>query len=220
MISYCMAIKDRAEQLAATLPLTLANMEPDDELCILDYGSWNQKDLKEVLCDFQDHRITASRYESLYWRVAHAKNMAHMMSSFEILCNLDADNWVGPGFSKKLHEIVEGDVIARPVPRTDRRAGSDGRIAMTRQLFGLLGGYDERMERWGYDASDIKARAEEAGARLVDIEVEDFIDHEDSLRDSRGLSTHNARFFKSNMAKRIVNPNGDRYGQGNLVPLL
>jgi hypothetical protein len=215
-----MAIKDRAEHLAITLPLTLAHMEADDELNIIDYGSGNRNELKAVLTEWPDSRINASRYETIYWRVAHAKNLAHMMATHRILCNLDADNWVRPGFSLMLSNLVDGDRMARPVQRTDRRAGGDGRIAMTREAFTILGGYDERMERWGYDASDIKARAEAAGMTLMDITVDEFMDHDDNLRDSRGLSTYNARFLKNNLATGLVNPNAGRYGQGNLVPIL
>ena len=68
--------------------------------------------------------------------MAHAKNMAHRLGIIEgadILCNLDADNFTGPGFASYIAEQMQaGDRScgptetnpARSATRRDATAGS------------------------------------------------------------------------------------------------
>lgn len=219
MISYCTTLKDRIEHLVQTLPKTVAAMTPTDELIIMDYGSASpdvvRARVKEVAAG--DRRVFLYRYETRYWRVAHAKNITHRMGINHILCNLDADNWITEGFSEYLRENVNDDLIVAARPRIDRRSGSDGRIALTDSLFNRIGGYDERMEVWGCDATDLKCRACRTGAATKFVQIEEFLDHDDGLRN---VTEYNVQFLMDNNAKYAINPNHGSYGLTNIRRVL
>lgn len=219
MISYCTTLKDRTDHLAETLPKTMEGMAPTDELIILDYGSKSPDQVRKVVHELAgaDRRVSLYRYETRYWRVAHAKNVAHRMGIHHILCNLDADNWVPAGFSAFLCETVNDKTIVAGSPRKDRRSGSDGRIAITDELFNKIGGYDLRMEVWGCDATDLKIRAARAGAVMRFVQVDEFLDHDDSLRE---ISDYNIQFLMDNNANAAVNPNLGEYGLINVRRVL
>ncbi len=102
------------------------------------------------------------------FRMAHAKNVAHRLATAEIVCNLDADNFLGAGFAEFLMETFSPE--KRIFVRSPLRGGSGGRIAFWKRDFFALGGYDERMSSgWGFEDKDIIARACLAGARGVVI---------------------------------------------------
>lgn len=219
MISYCTALKDRIEHLVQTLPKTMAAMTPTDELVIMDYGSKSPDKVRHEVRRVTegDSRVSLYRYETRYWRVGHAKNITHRMGLNHVLCNLDADNWVTEGFSNYLRETVDAKTIVAARPRSDRRSGSDGRIAITDELFHTIGGYDERMEVWGCDATDLKIRAARAGAVTRFVQIDEFLDHGDELRD---VSEYNVQFLMDNNAKYTINPNHGPYGLKNIRRVL
>ena len=106
----------RAHHLKHTLPRNLADSvdwaRPDAvEFVVLDYSS--PDDLAEWITT--DPRLTpyldagilkfARSTGQTHFRHSHAKNMAHALATGDFVCNVDADNFVGFGFTEYLRAV-------------------------------------------------------------------------------------------------------------------
>lgn len=168
-------------------------------------------DAKFVVVDYGDTGELGTFFRTSYWpgilragqltvyndpyadvfRMAHAKNMAHrcgILEGADILVNLDADNFTGPGFASAIAEQFNADhnvflwakMIRGVLPR-----GIHGRIAVTRHAFLNAGGYDEKYDIWGPDDKDFNARLTRLGYEPREIDVrflERGVPHNDKVR--------------------------------------
>lgn len=177
-IVFCTTCKNRLGHLARTLPRNLVD-NPHATFVVLDYGS--PDGLLEWLAttaELQPHiesgRLVVYSYATEGpFKMAHAKNMAHrcgIIEGADILVNLDADNFTGPGFDSWLHENMTPRSFAWAcmIPGVLKR-GISGRIAVTRAAFELAGGYDEAFQDWGPDDKDFNARLVRLGFEPVEI---------------------------------------------------
>ncbi len=159
-----------------TLPANLAN-NPHAKFVLLNYNSGDgllDYVTTQHAADLASGRLVLySHFEPQKFHMAHAKNMAHRLGIREgadILVNLDADNFTGPGFDAWLLEqfprkgeyFAWSKMVKSGPDRMDR--GITGRIAVTRNAFLMVGGYDEKHCDWGPDDEDFKCRL-----RLLDI---------------------------------------------------
>lgn len=187
-ISYCTTCKGRLHHLQQTLP---ANMEaekgnPNVEFVVLDYGSedglgdWIKENFQEEIAT---GRLIYARTESPYFKMAHAKNMAHRLANGDVLCNLDADNFIGEGYSRWLQEVFTQnmDVVTNHGALITRVKGAligeslkdtRGRIAVSRDNFNLIAGYNEYYSFYRGGDNDFTQRAKEAGLQLVNAPCE------------------------------------------------
>lgn len=193
-ISYCTTCKGRLHHLQQTLPANLKAEEgnPNVEFLVLDYGSedglgdWIRENFQKEIAS---GRLIYARTEAEYFKMAHAKNMAHRLATGDILCNVDADNFIGRGFSNWLktqflenpdtivstHPVELGHLFVNKLDRlmgrkpSVRIAGIGGRIAIGARDFNRLGGYDEDIEGWGPDDVNITMRARDEGLAVCTI---------------------------------------------------
>ena len=204
-VSYGITCKGRLHHLSNTLPRNLAaeRDDPDVEFVLLDYQS--EDGMADHVRQTFAAEIAAGRIvyahnrEAPFFRMAHAKNMVARLSSGDILCNLDADNVLPAGYAGFLRErfAERRDITVSPrelsirdffMMRFVRRVlnlvrrppGLSGRIAVTRENFYRLGGYNETFSAWGQDDADFQFRGRDAG--IVPIVVPrrwwgDVLDH-------------------------------------------
>ena len=104
MIAFCITCKGRTQHLRETLPKNLAD-NPRSKFIVLDYNSNDgllEYIRKEHGGEIHSGRLVVYSYPAGHqFKMAHAKNMAHRLGILEggdILCNLDADNFLGPRF--------------------------------------------------------------------------------------------------------------------------
>lgn len=185
----------RTHHLKHTLPRNLADTvdwrRPNDvEFVVLDYSSpddlaeWITTD--ETLRPYLEAGILkfARTSGESYFRHSHAKNMAHAVATGDFVCNVDADNFVGFGFTQYLQAIFtrrpQAIVAAN---RLDTRLnmgiykGCMGRVALSMENFHLLGGYDEsqRFRGWSGEDSDLVIRGVKNLLRPVFIRDRRFL---------------------------------------------
>ena len=215
-VSYCTTCRGRLPHLKQTLPANLAAEKdnPNVEFVVLDYGDegkdgnlgeWIKQTFPEELVS---GRLRYARFEAPHFAMAHAKNMAHRLATGDIVCNVDADNFIVSGFGVWLSEqfsahpntiatrlsfTVEQEVQLRTRQlynsikqgKLDRIGSTAGRTAMLRETFEKLGGYDQNYEAWGYEDSNLLARAHALGIGKTTIPkmlAGSGIDHNHALR--------------------------------------
>ena len=193
-VVFCTTCKGRTQHLEKTLPKNMHD-NPNAKFVLVDYGS--QDHLQDWLRENQPHweeQLTVYSYIGYHpFKMAHAKNMAHrcaMLEGADVLVNLDADNFTGPGFVSYLdHNMTEfpGSFMwARMIKDDEGRLprGISGRIAVSKHAFLNAGGYDEKFDTWGPDDKDFTARLKRLGyqAREINGRFLQAIMHTDKLR--------------------------------------
>lgn len=167
-LSFCITCKNRFHQIKQTLPKNLKdNYEHRDliEFVLVDFGSTDG--LQEWVISRFASEIESGYLKYYYteelknWHACIAKNTSHILANHEILVNLDCDNYTGKnggvfvlenmfryGYDHTvLHQFsnVYGD-------------GSYGRIALTKENFFRVGGYDESLGPMGYQDTNLILR--------------------------------------------------------------
>jgi glycosyltransferase involved in cell wall biosynthesis len=163
MISLCTTIKNRLHHLQATLPRNLQD-NPKAEFVIVDFSSTDG--LHDWIQPYLDRVVYAHVPGMQFYDSSFSKNIAHQLATGGIVCNVDADNYTGPGFTDWLEANMTYTSVARC--RVDK-PGPHGRLALAKPWFLALGGYDETMRGWGHDDLDLERRAIKLGLRPIDI---------------------------------------------------
>lgn len=206
-LSFCITCKGRRHHLEQTLlrnledNVDLYSEDQNVEFVVLDYSSpdgltdWmlNSPEFKPY---FQSGVLRLAGLEGQeHFYHSHAKNIAHKISSGDIVCNLDADNFTGPGFGRYLQSVFAGggskivffNIFDGAYKGPDYK-GATGRVALLSRDFHELGGYDEtpRFGGWAGEDGDLIIRAIRKGLRPVLIKDRErymkTIPHDNSLR--------------------------------------
>ncbi|MFH1322106.1 MAG: glycosyltransferase family A protein [Bacteroidota bacterium] len=157
-IGYCTTVHRRAEYAKVTIIdnlKTIKNLENVSQI-VLDYNSpdgfkeWVYKNLMDWIDS--GHLIYFKEDTMKKFQYSHAKNLAHKCAKTDIVCNLDADNFITEGFSEWLRKtLTEKRLFAKARKGS---GGIQGRIAHWKSEFIALGGYDEEMEFGGHTMGD------------------------------------------------------------------
>jgi glycosyltransferase involved in cell wall biosynthesis len=161
----------RLHHLKETVPHALAVLRPwwpAVELNIVDYNSsdgmsdWLHRSFPTEI-EYGLLRLVRT-VEPRFFRMSHAKNVAHLSSTGSILFNLDADNFI----DEPLIPFLFREFRRNPdvVLRGREYFGFGGRIAITRLNFLRLGGYNECFRGWGEDDLDLLNRAKRLGLEV------------------------------------------------------
>jgi glycosyltransferase involved in cell wall biosynthesis len=166
-ISFYTTCMGRLHHLKLTLPANLrsALAYGNVEFVLLDYNSpdgledWVREELSPHIQSGMVNYYKTTRPQA--YDSSKAKNTAARLTTGDIICNLDADNWLGFGFAEHLAQLFDA-------PRTIVRAlaplgGVFGRLSVFREDFLALGGYDESFRGFGFDDTDFFNRARAAG---------------------------------------------------------
>lgn len=225
-ISFCTTCMNRGDHLKATLVENVADNKDCDglEFVVVDY---NSKDGVEawVRDTMGDHirsgrvRFVAERRAPWFERT-HAKNIAHLAATGDVLVNIDADNFTGPGYAAYVATVFsEGHPVVLTTSWTVK--DTTGKIGLTASLFRNLRGYDESLKGYGYEDVDLVQRAEFSGFRRVamDWPGQRTIRHGHKAR-SQNLQPGVSHFVSHNENKGVVLTrgrgvvvNGDGYGK-------
>ena len=185
-LTFCTTCKGRLHHLKKTLPSNLKAGEAfsNVDFVLLNYDSpdelhdWTRESLSEPIGESRlvYYRLAGSRP----FHMSHAKNVAHLLARGDVLCNLDADNYVDSAFIEASLKLFacENDVV------THGRRCAWGRIALRKTDFMKVGGYEEALEGWGCEDQDLLARCRVLlQRRTIRMSKYDrFIRHGDSER--------------------------------------
>jgi hypothetical protein len=166
---------NRIEHLQSTL---IKNIEDnisygDVEFILLDYNSSDGLEdwVKSVLKNYIDNGILKyyRTNEPTSFHRSHSRNIALKLGSGDIVCNVDADNFLGNDFAYYIN--YEFSFNQNIFLTSGVRDGSYGRICVKKDDFLRLSGYDEKMTGWGYEDDDLYDRLS-----LIGKERKEFID--------------------------------------------
>lgn len=144
-ISAVVCAKNRTDNLLISLGSWL-EISKISEIIILDFGS----DIP-ITIPHNDPRIKLYRYESKYWHLSKAYNIALQLATQKILVKLDADYYLNKYFFDH-HAIDEKSFIrGHGGPLT-------GFLMIEKLNFLSVNGYNERIYNYGADDGDIYNR--------------------------------------------------------------
>lgn len=184
-ISFCIVCMNRLSHLKETL---FENIEKNIsyknvEFILLDYNStdgledWIKSNFKEYI-----NKGILSYYktsEPSSFHRSHSRNVAMKLGTGDIICNLDADNFLGEDFAHYInYNFSFSNNIFLCSGKPD---GSYGRVSAKKKDFLKIRGYDEKMSGWGFEDDDLYQRLENLGREkqiFYDDKFTQFIDHE------------------------------------------
>jgi glycosyltransferase involved in cell wall biosynthesis len=184
---------NRLCHLEHTLPQNIEDNEDceDLEFVVLDYNSTDG--LEEWIRDSYIDLIKEGRLvyfhekSATHFLPSHSRNISIRCATGEVTCNVDADNFTGEGFASFLTEVFQPyrPILANSYDLSSwHNMSTHGRLAMHKQSFLRMGGYDEFMRGWGAEDFDLNNRCLLAGFERVEIPEKYFkvIDHGDDVR--------------------------------------
>lgn len=176
---------NRSEHLQATI---FKNIEDtidyeNIEFILLDYNSsdnleaWVKSNLNSYIEKGILKYYRTTEPESFHR--SHSRNIALKLAEGDVVCNLDADNFLGKDFAYFInyHFSYHSNIFLT----SGVRDGSYGRICVKKEDFLKVRGYDEKMSGWGYEDDDFYERLVKTGLSRVeffDTSFTDTIDHE------------------------------------------
>ena len=196
-ISFCITCMNRLFQLKKTVFKNLRDNEkyPNCEFIILNYNS--RDGLHEWVIKNLEQEIELGIVKYYYtqdangWHAARAKNIAHFLSTGDIVCNLDGDNYTGKDFAFYINYLFqtnpEEDLLLNF--RKDKYYGTYGRICLRKQTFANLGGYDEDLHAIGGEDTDLVERAIAYNLRYQSIEIGNFLKYIENTNNERVKNT-------------------------------
>lgn len=177
MISFCTSYLGRREHLELTMLHNFdVGAEFDCEFIYVDYGEYSNR-----------------------WEVSKAKNIAHNKAAGDILVNVDADNYLSVEYVNGVLDLFDKDMN---IIVYGEKENTGGRIAISKDNFIKLGGYDERFKDWGYDDIDFIYRAANLGLRRFTVGGISAIPHSDELRN---MGVDNRPLMVSNRENNVIN---------------
>ena len=221
-VSYCITIKNRIQYLAQVLPYNLGITHTADcEFVIVDYNSEDM--CFELVTEVFENQIRSGRIkyfrtkEPKHFRMSHAKNIAHMNATGDILCNLDADNLLLKGFHEFLLTNLSGGGNFVFSSDTPKKKGLTGRVAMLKSDFLKVNGYDERVT-FGFDDYDMRDRLLRLGLKKIvpPHNILECLEHSDEMRlaNVEDKKTYNAKeFWDENNRNNVVRANPEGCGK-------
>jgi glycosyltransferase involved in cell wall biosynthesis len=192
LVTVCM---NRLHHLQQTLPRNIIDNQEYEhlEFVVLDYNStdglaeWMKSSMRKYIDNGRlryYHTLEPASYHP-----AHSRNMAFLLSTGELICNVDADNYTGKGFAAYINNrFCENEKsILVTFGGSKRIAASDtyGRVCVTRHDFMTVKGYDESIDKYCGEDIDLAKRVMQLGRRTVVMEDERFlqrITHDDTER--------------------------------------
>jgi glycosyltransferase involved in cell wall biosynthesis len=173
--------KDRLEHLRQSLPRALA--QPDTETIVVDCDC-PAGTAVEVARDFPAARVVKID-DAPFINMAIGRNLGAAAARGEWLVFMDADILLAPHFVTELAPQLRKGKVFRFGPTKGEVTGTNGTCILHRDDFALAGGYDEALETYGGEDTDIYIRLEMLGvqSKLLDTDLLDAVAaHDDATR--------------------------------------
>lgn len=214
-ISFCTTCCNRLYQFSQIIDINydVINNNKDTEWIIVNYNSTDDTHnfMMQKLHTMNNRVVYVNEISGRKWHASVAKNVSHMNATGNILVNLDCDNFIGNSADIIREKFSKGTQLLHMWSGV-YFDGTYGRIAITKEIFHKLNGYDEKMYPMGAQDDDLKNRAIAFGARYEKCFSKEFTaiqnTKEDSVKNSNNLGMNWEQMQKLNkdiMKKNISN---------------
>ena len=198
-ISFCVVAMNRLHHLKKTF---IKNIHDNAnytnlEFVLLNYNSkdsmdeWVQENLKPYIKSGLVRYYKTNSAAS--WSPSHSKNIAFKLASGDIVCNIWADYFTGANFANYVNKSFNNNpnIVLTPIDffktKNNYSPPGDvlGKVCVRKNDFLKIGGFDERINKHGFEDYDFVNRLEMIGVIRVLIEEPQFlrfVSHEDSER--------------------------------------
>jgi cellulose synthase/poly-beta-1,6-N-acetylglucosamine synthase-like glycosyltransferase len=159
-ISFCTVSMNRLDHLKMTfIKNVYDNLDYRNiEFVLLNYNSNDDMDawVRDNLSDLIEKGIVQYYHteEPNFFHRSHSRNMAFKLAEGDIICNVDADNFIGKGFADyiNLHFNNKKDIFIAPPKGSHLTTirNVQGRICLKKEDFYKIKGFDERIMDYGY----------------------------------------------------------------------
>ena len=189
-ISFCITCMNRLEHLQATLEQNILDncLEGQVEFVLLDYHSsdglpeWTRTHWGQYLeSGVLKYYLTE---EPQHYLRSHSRNMAFRLAEGDILCNLDADNFLGEGFAKEMLDVFTREKNIFCISSLYRR-DVFGRVSVAKNDFLSVRGYNEALVGYGMEDAEFFYRLLKSGLqqrRFTNPEFYKAVKHSDEKR--------------------------------------
>ena len=198
-ISICTVCMNRLHHLKQTVVRNIKDNEfyGDIEFILLDYNSQDGMEewVKENLTEYinTNKLIYFKTLEPDAWNPSHSKNLAFRLATGDIVCNIWSDYFTGENFADFVNFSFRDDpnIVMTPIDFHKTKPGfyppGDvlGKVCVRKNDFLHVGGFDERIDKHGFEDHDFVNRLELLGLRRVlidDFSYLQYLPHDDSER--------------------------------------
>jgi len=195
---------NRLHHLKETLPKNIKDSLSygNVEFVVLNYNSkdemeeWIQEEMVQYI-DMGILKYFKTNDPNTFLR-SHSKNVAARCASGEIICNVDADNYIGIGFTEFINEMFnkyDNIFVATDINNSPRDCV--GRICVKGTDFHNVKGYDEYMKGYGFEDEDLKFRLEKSSLKRIEINDFNFLKaiNHDNIERIQNEDAH-SKFYK------------------------
>lgn len=207
-VSFCTVCMNRLSHLQQTLPQNIEDnlMYSNVEFILLDYSStdglstWIEENMQVYLATgiLKYYHVE----NATYFNRSHSRNLAFKLSTGDIVCNLDADNYTGENFANYINEHLQNPtdyLVADYKKEIYYIRDVVGRIALHKTVFEEVKGYCEEMQGYGFEDNDFYQRLQSIGKKEIVIQNLKYlkaIQHSDEFRvNNEKISSEIDRFY-------------------------
>jgi hypothetical protein len=183
-ISLCTVSMNRLSHVRETLPANVhENIHfPNIEFVLLDYNSsdgleaWVRSNMMgHIESGILKYYRTS---EPKYFDMSHSKNMVCRISSGDIICMIDGDNYAGLNYAAWVYSVFSkygnNSVLSAFGEHGLEHPDMGGKLAFHRDRFAAVRGFDEAFLGYGVEDRDLVDRLEKAGGTPVLVEDKAF----------------------------------------------
>lgn len=191
-VSAIVCCKNREKNLFLSIESWL-KIKQITEIIVLDFGSDTILKLP-----FKDSRIKLYRYESKYWHLSKAYNIAIQLSTEDIILKLDCDYYLYPNF------LISNRLGMDTFITGEYNTSTKGLFFTYKKNFFDINGYNERIINWGGDDCDLYSRFTSFGLKEKSVKPNTMkhLPHEENLR-TRYVPIPSINRYKSG-AKNLI----------------
>lgn len=179
-ISFCTVSMNRLYHVQQTLLRNIRdNLQYEDlEFVILDYNSkdnlakWIMNEGREYLERGVLKYFKATEPE-IFDR-SHSRNMCFRLATGDVICNVDADNFIGTGFAHYINDAFQREPNIFLTGEAFMR-DAIGRFCIRKEDFVSINGYNEKIKGYGFEDLELYDRLTMAGKEQRNINEVRFL---------------------------------------------
>jgi hypothetical protein len=198
-ISFCTVAMNRIHHVQSTL---IKNMNDNAnagelEFVLLDYNSTDGLDqwVKSNCAKYIESGILKyyKTEHPAYFDRSHSRNMAFKLATGDIICNVDADNFLGESFAGYVREEFKKDSSIF-ITANSRQKDTIGRVCVKRSDFYKVKGYNEDFEGYGFEDFEFYERLKNHNLKPISFSQKEFLNvitHSDDERQANDFKSLN-----------------------------